>query len=399
MRRLTLFSCCMLAVRADFEAPLYTVDLDQDAYARWKPVGDDLLRRHGYNNSWGRLHTFLESALPHKLWVEMEPLWALVRASYPQIYREEVAAFHRWMNEKSKGAWTLGQVTMTQLFYEVEDACTSIVAQHTDGTIRHARNLDYGLPGLENFTATITFTSAGVPVSRGTMYIGYCGLLTGQKLHSNGSAAWSVSLNQRFIGKEPVPYVPTIKALLSGVQNLGFTLRDALRQQADYIAAIGHLGTTPLPAPAYLAVAGTQHGEGAIITRDRNGTSDAAGTGRGLWKLDAASGGWYRLETNYDNWLPFSDGRRKAAHNSMDALGQSGADSKGLLGVLSTAPVLADDTTYTSTMSNAAGEYTTLVREHPAATDAVRTARKLARVSQELHRVLEWYRKSPFRSA
>ena len=64
---------------------------------------------------------------------------------------------------------------MVQLFYEVEDACTSIVTQDSNGTITHARNLDYGLPGLANFTATITFQQGGRPVARGTMYVGYCG--------------------------------------------------------------------------------------------------------------------------------------------------------------------------------------------------------------------------------
>ena len=38
----------------------------------------------------------------------------------------------------------------------------SIVAENDDGTIYHARNLDYGIPGLQNLTATIEFKSGNV---------------------------------------------------------------------------------------------------------------------------------------------------------------------------------------------------------------------------------------------
>lgn len=382
--KLSVVSALLVACAlADFEAPRYTVDLDKDPYSRWAPVASDLMSRHGYENAWGRLHALLERALPHSLWTELEPLWELLLESYPSEYQAEVRAFHRWMNEQPAAAnsWTLGQVTMVQIFYEVEDACTSIVTQHSNGTIYHARNLDYGLPGLENFTATITFQRDGHPVSRGTMYVGYAGLLTGQHLSGN-QATWSVSLDQRFLSKKYVPYVPTIKAILAGVQNVGFTLRNALTELDDFTSATNLLRTQQIPAPAYLIAAGVAPGEGVIITRDRNGTAAARGTGRGYWPLDPASGGWYRVETNFDNWLPFADGRRGAAHRALDKLGQDQADSDGLLGVLSTPPVLAEDTTYTATIVNAAGEYSTLVRSHTS--NERREAKKIAEVSRKL---------------
>ena len=221
------------------------------------------------------------------------------------------------------------------------------------------------------------------------MYLGYCGLLTGQHL---GNSPWSVSLNQRFIGKQKVPYLPTIQALLAGVQNVGFTLRDALLEQPSYTVAAAHLRSVKIPAPAYLIAAGSQRGEGVVITRDRNGTSEAHGTGRGFWPLDVASGAWYRLETNFDNWEPITDGRRQAAHKSMDKLGQAGADTAGLIQVLSTPPVLADDTTYTASMQNDVGEYSTLVRQHDAQSAAQLWQRKLDHVSEQLQLVVKWFR-------
>ena len=150
MKLLTLLVATASLSYADFIAPSFTVDLDiQDAYTRWSGPANSIIKKHGYANSWGRLHSFLEQALPHKLWVELEPMWDRVLASYPSEYQQEIRAFHRWVNEQNlKVNWTLGQCTMVQLFYEVEDACTSIVSESPDGAIRHARNLDYGLPGL-----------------------------------------------------------------------------------------------------------------------------------------------------------------------------------------------------------------------------------------------------------
>eukprot|EP01065_Artemidia_motanka_P013865 TRINITY_DN1781_c0_g1_i1.p1 TRINITY_DN1781_c0_g1~~TRINITY_DN1781_c0_g1_i1.p1 ORF type:complete len:424 (+),score=171.92 TRINITY_DN1781_c0_g1_i1:63-1274(+) len=389
-------ACCAASVSADFTAPEFTVDLDKSAYDRWAPVANGLINARGYNYTWAPLHAFLEKVLPHKVWVETEPLWMKVLAGYPEFYQEEIHAYYKWVTEQGHTEWTLGQMVMVQLFYEVEDACTSIVSQHTNGTIFHGRNLDYGLPGLENFTASIRFTKGGKPVAQGTMYVGYCGLLTGQKLNSDGTGAWAVSLDQRFYGKTVIPYIPTIKQFLAGVQNVGFFLRDTLTSAPDFETALPLLKDTKIPAPSYLIASGLKAGEGAVITRDRNGTSYAAGTGRGFWPIDADKGAWYRLETNFDNWEPLTDGRRKHAHEGMDALGQSGADMDGIFSVLSTPPVLAKDTTYTAMMINEAGFYRTTVREHSAKESAERTAKMQESVSKKMQDLVAWYRQQPF---
>ncbi len=39
--------------------------------------------------------------------------------------------------------------------------CTSIVAQNSNGSIVHARNQDYSMPGLDNITITVDFTRGG----------------------------------------------------------------------------------------------------------------------------------------------------------------------------------------------------------------------------------------------
>lgn len=392
MLRTLLLACAAVAVSADFAAPKFDLELTKSAYDRWEPIGKALLETHGYNYTWGPLHAFLENALPHNTWVELEPLWGDVLKSYPTFYQEEVNAIFKFLTENGFTEWTLGQVVMVQLFYEVEDACTSIVAQHANGTIFHGRNLDYGLPGLENFTAQIRFTKQGVPVAQGTMYVGYLGLLTGQRLNPDGTGAWAISLDQRFYGQKVIPYIPTVKEFLSGVQNVGFFLRDMLTNEESYTSALPKLQSVAIPAPAYLIVSGVGNNEGVIITRDRNGTSKALGTGRGFWPLDVDSGAWYRLETNFDNWEPLTDGRRKHAHAGMDALSRDSLSLDGIMGVLSTPPVLADDTTYTALMHNDAGFYSTTVREHPAEVAEKRRQELLGNVAVKLRDLVAWWK-------
>ena len=57
--------------------------------------------------------------------------------------------------------------------------------------------------------------------------------------------------------------------------------------------------------------AGLGNHEGAVITRNRNGTDESGH--RGVWKMGTPPASWYRLETNFDNWKPLTDGRRQAA--------------------------------------------------------------------------------------
>ncbi len=75
-------------------------------------------------------------------------------------------------------------------------ACTSIIAQTANGTLYHARNLDYYFPVLQRLTAQVDFMENGKVLYTGTVFVGYVGLLTGKK--PNG---FSVSLNQRNNGE------------------------------------------------------------------------------------------------------------------------------------------------------------------------------------------------------
>jgi len=150
------------------------------------------------------------------------------------------------------------------------------------------------------------------------------------------------------------------------------------------------LSSTAMDDAVYLTVAGLGNREGAVITRNRNGTDESGH--RGVWKMGTPPASWYRLETNFDNWKPLTDGRRQAAHKHMNALGQQkAANFDGLLAVLGTPPVLADDTTYTAFMSAALGVYGAIVRSHPKA-NAAQLAALEARVEQKGAHVLHMMR-------
>ena len=263
---------------------------------------------------------------------------------------------------------SLGEIVALNAIYSLSAFCTSIVAEHANGTIFHGRNLDYPLPGLRGLTADVTFinssTGSSSPLYHGTAFLGYVGLLTGMK-----PGVVSISVNQRTVnGSQPVQeFLKNIEQALSGGKLTGLFVRETLATALDYHSAVASLNSTALIAPVYLTVGGVSRGEGAIITRNRDHADDSAGAANGIWSLDAATGGWYRLETNYDHWKPAGDGRRAAGNDAMRRFTSNTIDLTALRKVLSTHPVLNADTQYTSLMSAATGAYSTIVRESSSA--------------------------------
>jgi hypothetical protein len=89
--------------------------------------------------------------------------------------------------------------------------------------------------------------------------------------------------------------------------------------------------------------------------------------GEGIWSIGdgtKAPGKWWRLETNFDHWAAFQDGRRAAANVMMNKIGQDHLDLAQLYKLLSTPPVLAGDTVYTALMWPKTGRYDTTIRQH-----------------------------------
>jgi hypothetical protein len=140
----------------------------------------------------------------------------------------------------------------------------------------------------------VHWQKGGEDVAFSTQYIGYMGILTGMR--ANG---WGVSVNQRF--SVEVPEVNMIDTWLNGARSIGFFLRDTLLSVESYAEMLPLLEKTWMDEPVYLTVSGIKAGEGAVLTRNRNGTDES--DHRGVWSLSPSDGTWYRLETNFDSKL------------------------------------------------------------------------------------------------
>ena len=194
----------------------------------------------------------------------------------------------------------------------------------------------------------------------GNTFAGYIGLPTAMR-----PGGWSVSCDSRFNGGG-VNLLANIKAAKAGAKTIGIMVRDALESAATYDDMIGLLNTTEVIAPAYYIVAGTQAGEGAVVTRNRDGP-DQSHNNEGIWSIGKGgsyphTGDWWRLETNFDHWSPLNDGRRGHANKAMAAIGQASINFDTLETLLSTKPVLASDTVYTAKISPLKATYETIVR-------------------------------------
>merc|ERR1712091_788739 len=111
-------------------------------------------------------------------------------------------------------------------------------------------------------------------------------------------------------------------------------------------------------APSYYTMAGVSVNEGAVVTRNREGPDNshktsAAPKGEGIWRLNdgtVAPAPWFRVETNFDHWSDITDGRRKHANDGVKTIGSDQISLPSMFHVLSTKPVLAPDTVYTTLM-------------------------------------------------
>lgn len=224
-------------------------------------------------------------------------------------------------------------------------ACTSIIAQNSDGQIYHGRNLDWNLPKqVRQFVIDVEFHRSGETVFVGTTLLGYTGLVTGLK--RNG---FTYSNDARCQGGKLLDNMLTM--LLTGAQTPGQHARRVFEQADDFDSALKMFESTDLVDEVYYIVGGARPGEGAVVTRDRIGTAN-------VWRLNPRQS-FFLLETNYDHWEapPQSDDRRTPGDAHMRELGEAGVNPEGLLGVMTKWPTFNHHTDYTAIMSAADGTY------------------------------------------
>ncbi|CAC5395769.1 NAAA [Mytilus coruscus] len=239
---------------------------------------------------------------------------------------------------------SLGDVVTCNLLYDISAFCTSIVMQDANGIIWHARNLDYSFTEiLRNISIRVDYQKGGKTVYTGITYAGYVGLVTGQRPN-----AFTMTMDERDQGAW---WMNILIAILDrNASPVSFLLRDvsSLPMSENFTSAVEKVAYTTTAASFYTIMGGVRVGEGAVITKGRVGPID-------IWKLDAKSGRWYEVETNYDHWAPppAGDDRRDPAIKAMNSMGQKSISKKSLFSVMSTPPVMNNKTTYTVVMSAA----------------------------------------------
>ena len=341
---LAVAACLQLACAASVgqktrQVPRFALNLDLPPKQRWTEIMSQ------YADELQRLLVFVRSLVTSEVLDLLAVVGLKVETAFPYPYNYEIMGIAELLKGVSMGDVILGNVLyeLTAFGHGSSKACTSIVAEATNGTIFHGRNLDYSIGKyLRNLTITVDFQSGGQTVYTGTTFAGFIGLLTGQKPHG-----FTISLDERDRGQV---WMNALEALGNGASAVaGFRIRDALgSDEMDYEKALVFLADKPLIAPCYIIIGGTRASQGAVITRDRIAVLD-------FWKLDAEKGRWYVLETNYDHWEapPTSDDRRDPGMKSMNEMGRGHVNMTNLFNVLSTPPVLNNRTTYTVVMSAA----------------------------------------------
>ncbi|XP_077458762.1 N-acylethanolamine-hydrolyzing acid amidase-like [Stigmatopora argus] len=329
---------------SDFAPPTISIDLNDDPQVRWKPILDvfdaDFLNRAAQD--------VIDSTIPK--WLH-KVLRSLIKVSeefiLPKPYGDEIRGL------ASHFGLPLSDTIMLNLAYEVTAFCTSIVAQDNDGNIYHGRNLDYPHAVLRNLTVNVIFKKNGKISYIGTTFAGYVGLWTGQSPYK-----FTVSGDQRGSNHWWDFWKNLVSAFLLKRKPVSWLMREILEEAEDFQVAVLHLSKIPIITGVYYIVGGPKAGEGVVITRDRKGPAD-------IWPLDLPNGQWFRVETNFDHWLPSpaKDHRRETAEKALNATGQDHINMYALYQVLSKPPVCNGMTVYTTIMSAATPEkYTTLVR-------------------------------------
>ncbi|XP_020791545.1 N-acylethanolamine-hydrolyzing acid amidase [Boleophthalmus pectinirostris] len=338
-----LYNHCAALRHSEFAPPTVNISLDEQPEVRWKPLSLSFDPDYLKNAS----AQVIDSTVPRWVHQAVKPIVLALEKYIPQPYAGEI----RGIAEHVGGS--LSDAIILNFAYEVSAFCTSIVTQDQNGNVYHGRNLDYPHPVLRNLTINVNFFKKGKVAYQGTSFAGYVGLWTGQSPNK-----FSVSGDQRGSEHWWNWWKNWVSAFLFRRSPVSWLMRETLENAEDFLDAVSRLSKVPIITGVYYIVGGVQAGEGMVITRDRTGPAD-------LWPLEPVTGGWYRVETNYDHWQPppKRDYRRIVASKALNATGQDHINMDTLYQVLSLFPVCNGITVYTTIMSAAAPEkYNTLVR-------------------------------------
>mmetsp|Transcript_34036 Transcript_34036/g.55228 ORF Transcript_34036/g.55228 Transcript_34036/m.55228 type:complete len:382 (+) Transcript_34036:2-1147(+) len=334
---------------------MYTIDLDAAPEERWREVAQD--HKNYIRAMLDACDLIFETEnptvvkqiseairLPSELVYEMKGIASVVDVSYKKVLVGNI------FYELSR---------FSNILSFSERACTSIVAQHRNGTIYHARNQDYPRLFAPLMVRVRFVRNKGELVFTGTTFAGTVGIMTGMAVNGFG-----VSIDARADKGNITQFVA---AAAAGASVFPFITRHVLNSSTSYTDALSKFSTIPMISTGYIILSGIYPGEGAVITRN------ASSEGTNIWSLPSSpppfnagsasaaptSQSWFRVETNYDHDSPppATDDRRDPAVRAMEAIGRDNISLAALWEVLSSPPVFNKHTIHTDLLVSAWGEY------------------------------------------
>lgn len=216
---------------------------------------------------------------------------------------------------------------------------------------------------------------------RATTWAGYVGVLTGVR-----NQGFSVSVNYRRTELGALGgvggIVQNLKRGIAGHWPVSFLIREVMESETTFDGAVAALQSSELMAPVYLTIAGTEPGQGLVLTRDREAVtthgecvSEQLSIGETAFVVQTNMDIW-RCDQNdeEDDWQDICDSRTR--RQFVKAALSSCSDSvsmNDLWLLLSLSPCRAHDTVYTTAMVPSTGELVTRVN----------VTRKQARAARE----------------
>ena len=325
---------------------VYDIDLDQSYEDQWKPILLD------FDTA---LLSFIQQLGIHAdLAFELLDVvdYPLV-ASYNTEFAEEVQAISRIMNV------TFTEVVMLNVVYDLTAQCTSTLIQDPEGNVFHSRNLDFPwAPSLADMIFHGRYFKDGELLYEAISLVGYTGLLTGIK-----TGAYSFSIDQFNLPKDPdviqnieIAVMDIVELLRQG-QTPPFVVRDAFRTIPDYDSFVKYLEDTGTTSRAFYIVAGTQPGQGVVITKYRDSVENTT-------VLDAENGKWFVVQTNYAGNVPDpeDDNRATAGTDFLNGIGWSHITKENLVEeVMTQYPLFNNETIHTTVMQASTGYFNTTI--------------------------------------
>jgi len=233
--------------------------------------------------------------------------------------------------------------------FPIRFGCTGIIAtDDDDGTVYHARNLDFSFASyLQRLTYTGIFTKNGTEVFRAQTIAAYSSILTGMRKGPNG---FTIEVNTRFnghLGRNKKMFKNLFRTKKGGnkADLSGWTKRKILENVDNYEDAVEAFSNTPYVSPEYNIVAGVK--KGVILARDPDGLAFKMPLQESEKKYIIMTNfdyPWHDIKENFDPSVVKGRYRRKAAEAILDKADVLTPEL--LFGVLNDDRVMAKDTIF-----------------------------------------------------